>query len=81
MEQRILNTVKEIIPTLFTAIIEGALFKLIHIPILWLLGPMIAVLIGTNIFKRRYVASWLPALTEECHGPNKSKKSIQVTPA
>lgn len=55
MEQSALNTTKQIIKTLITAIIGGALFTLIHIPVPWLLGPMIAVLIGTNILKRRYV--------------------------
>ncbi|WP_404451935.1 AbrB family transcriptional regulator [Virgibacillus necropolis] len=55
MEQRILKTVKKIILTLLTATIGGALFKLIHIPVPWLLGPMVAVLIGTNICKHRYV--------------------------
>lgn len=55
MEQSTLNTAKQIITTLITAAIGGALFALIHIPVPWLLGPMIAVLIGTNVGKHRYV--------------------------
>lgn len=30
------------------------MFNLLHIPIPWLLGPMIAVLIASNVFKERY---------------------------
>lgn len=55
MKQTILNRTKQIILTLLTAIVGGVLFKLIHIPVPWLLGPMIAVLIGTNVLKRHYV--------------------------
>lgn len=47
------KTVKLII-TLMTALLGGWLFKLLHIPIPWLLGPMIAVLICSNVFKERY---------------------------
>ncbi|WP_188455130.1 AbrB family transcriptional regulator [Virgibacillus oceani] len=55
MKQRKFNNVKQIIPTLVAAIIGGVLFTLIHIPVPWLLGPMIAVLIGTNAMKLDYV--------------------------
>ncbi|NQX58328.1 AbrB family transcriptional regulator [Paenibacillus qinlingensis] len=39
---------------LITALLGGYLFQLLHIPIPWLLGPMIAVLLGSNVFKERY---------------------------
>ncbi|WP_308634876.1 AbrB family transcriptional regulator [Paenibacillus silvisoli] len=35
--------------TLLAALLGGALFKLVHAPVPWLLGPMIAVLIGSNV--------------------------------
>jgi membrane AbrB-like protein len=41
--------------TLVLAIVGGLLFKLIHIPIPWLLGPMIAMLIGNNLVADRFV--------------------------
>lgn len=40
--------------TLITAITGGIAFKLLHLPIPWLLGPMIAVLIGSKVFKGYY---------------------------
>lgn len=40
--------------SLVTALIGGFLFKLLQIPIPWLLGPMIAVLIGSQLWKRSY---------------------------
>jgi uncharacterized protein len=40
--------------TIVTALIGGALFMLINMPIPWLLGPMIAVLIGSSIWKTSY---------------------------
>ncbi|GLX66413.1 AbrB family transcriptional regulator [Paenibacillus glycanilyticus] len=40
--------------TLITAVGGGMLFNLLNTPIPWLLGPMIAVLIGTNIWKGAY---------------------------
>ncbi|MEN1969225.1 AbrB family transcriptional regulator [Lentibacillus sp. N15] len=55
MEDRNLSKSKRFIATLFTAFIGGALFTLLHIPVPWLLGPMVAVLLGTNIWKRHYV--------------------------
>ncbi|WP_106494646.1 AbrB family transcriptional regulator [Lentibacillus sp. Marseille-P4043] len=55
MEQHASNTTKQIMPTLLTAVIGGVIFTLLHIPVPWLLGPMIAVLIGTNAMKRDYV--------------------------
>ncbi|MCZ8513218.1 AbrB family transcriptional regulator [Paenibacillus filicis] len=41
--------------TLVIAIVGGLLFKLIHIPVPWLLGPMIATLIGNNLVEDRFV--------------------------
>lgn len=55
MQQSALNYLKQIILTLVTAVIGGALFKLIHIPVPWLLGPMVTMVVGTNIMKRRFV--------------------------
>jgi membrane AbrB-like protein len=43
-----------IIMSLVTAVIGGTIFNLLHLPIPWLLGPMIAVLIGSNMLKGRY---------------------------
>ncbi|SFS57743.1 AbrB family transcriptional regulator [Paenibacillus sp. BC26] len=40
--------------TLLTALIGGVAFKLMHAPIPWLLGPMIAVLLGSNLLGRTY---------------------------
>ncbi|MRN54497.1 AbrB family transcriptional regulator [Paenibacillus monticola] len=48
------NSVK-IAFTLLSALTGGALFMLLHLPIPWLLGPMIATLIGSNIAKKYYV--------------------------
>jgi membrane AbrB-like protein len=40
--------------TLVTSILGGLVFKLLHMPIPWMLGAMIAVLIGSNMWKRYY---------------------------
>ncbi|TBL81083.1 AbrB family transcriptional regulator [Paenibacillus thalictri] len=40
--------------SLITAIVGGIVFKLLHLPIPWLLGPMVFVLIGSNVFKGSY---------------------------
>lgn len=40
--------------TLGTALAGGGLFMLLHLPIPWLLGPMIATLIGANLQKKYY---------------------------
>lgn len=55
MEQGESRKMKQIILTFITAIIGGIIFKLIHIPVPWLLGPMIAVLVGTNVLKLHFV--------------------------
>lgn len=54
MNQNNVDIVKRFSLTLVTAIIGGALFKLVHIPVPWLLGPMVATLIASNIRKRYY---------------------------
>lgn len=41
--------------TLGTALAGGGLFILLHLPIPWLLGPMIATLIGANLQKHYYI--------------------------
>lgn len=53
MSPRIQQAVK-VLTSLATALIGGYVFRLLHIPIPWMLGPMIAVLIGSSIFKDRY---------------------------
>ncbi|GGB60311.1 AbrB family transcriptional regulator [Virgibacillus dakarensis] len=45
----------QFILTLITAVIGGVLFTLLHVPVPWLLGPMVAVVIGTNVMNRVYV--------------------------
>ncbi|MDO3678868.1 AbrB family transcriptional regulator [Paenibacillus ehimensis] len=40
--------------SLIAAVVGGIAFKLLHLPIPWLLGPMFAVLIGSNTFKGRF---------------------------
>src|SRR5699024_2646833 len=37
--------------TFIAALIGGAIFQLLHIPVPWLLGPLIVMAIGQNIFK------------------------------
>ncbi|WP_052410235.1 AbrB family transcriptional regulator [Paenibacillus durus] len=45
--------------TLLTGAIGGVLFMLLRLPIPWLLGPMMAALIGSNVTKGYFV--WPPA--------------------
>ena len=40
--------------TLITALIGGGVFTLLSLPVPWLLGPMIAVLIGSNLRREWY---------------------------
>jgi membrane AbrB-like protein len=54
MDKRIDKKAFRIIASLVTAVIGGIVFKLLHLPIPWLLGPMITVLIGSNTFKGHY---------------------------
>ncbi|GBF33482.1 AbrB family transcriptional regulator [Desulfocucumis palustris] len=46
--------VSRLVITMLTALIGGSSFKLMHVPIPWLLGPMTAVLIGSSLWKGRY---------------------------
>ena len=39
------------VKTFIAAIIGGSLFQFLHIPVPWLLGPMIVMAIGKNVFK------------------------------
>ncbi|WMT39521.1 AbrB family transcriptional regulator [Paenibacillus sp. D2_2] len=48
------NRYARIIVALVTALIGGILFKLLHLPVPWLLGPMLAVLAGSNLIKESY---------------------------
>src|SRR5690625_3618418 len=57
MKQGALYT-KQIIITLITAGVGGALFMLLHIPVPWLLGPMIAMVIGTNVINYQFAWHW-----------------------
>lgn len=45
---------QRILLSLVTAMIGGTLFKLAHLPVPWLLGPMVAVLLGSVFWKGRY---------------------------
>lgn len=58
MEWRRLNRlpVFRFLITLLTAMIGGFIFAWLHIPVPWLLGPMLAILIGSNLWKGSY--SW-----------------------
>lgn len=40
--------------TFLTALIGGVVFKLLHIPVPWLLGPMLAVLAGSSVRKNLF---------------------------
>ncbi|SFJ12443.1 hypothetical protein SAMN02799624_03364 [Paenibacillus sp. UNC496MF] len=43
-----------LVATIVLAVAGGLLFKLLHIPIPWLLGPMIAMLIANNAIENRF---------------------------
>lgn len=43
--------------TLLCALIGGVLFSLLHLPVPWLLGPMIGVFVGSRLLKR-WQPSW-----------------------
>src|SRR5699024_12518851 len=45
------QTIKQYIITGVIGILGGVIFKLLHIPVQSLLGPMVAIVIGTNGFK------------------------------
>ncbi len=55
MDERVIRTrFSGIARALVAAIIGGIAFKLLHLPIPWLLGPMFAVLLGSNTFEGRF---------------------------
>ncbi|MCM3785186.1 AbrB family transcriptional regulator [Neobacillus mesonae] len=54
------NKSTRLILTLATSILGGWIFYLLHIPLPWLLGPMVFVLIGSTKWKGRY--EWNGAL-------------------
>jgi len=54
MQTRLGSRWSGIAMTLGTALIGAFLFKFIHAPIPWLLGPLITVLIASNVWKGRY---------------------------
>lgn len=45
------NQAKRNVITLITALLGGAFFKLLHIPVPWLLGPMMTMALGTNVLQ------------------------------
>ncbi|HLR09394.1 MAG TPA: AbrB family transcriptional regulator [Bacillota bacterium] len=51
MYQYLSNKYGRFIITLIVAIIGGMFFKLLHIPVPWLLGPMIIMVLGKNVLK------------------------------
>lgn len=58
MKHDVLYNMKQITITLLTTVVGGLVFMLLHIPVPWLLGPMVAMVIGTNVIKRRFVWHW-----------------------
>src|SRR5690625_5233493 len=57
MKQLAWNKVKRIAVTFIIAVLGGALFILLDIPVPWLLGPMTVMAIGTNAMKLHFVWS------------------------
>lgn len=49
MSHHAFSSMTQFLITVVIAIIGGAVFDLLHIPVPWLLGPMIAMVIGTNV--------------------------------
>lgn len=60
MENTVLNRPKKVLFTLITAVVGGVLFSLLYIPVPWLLGPMIATLLATNVLKLNLL--WLGSI-------------------
>src|SRR5690625_3165646 len=60
MNRQAFNQVKKYMMTGVIGGVGGLLFMLLHIPVPWLLGPMVAIVIGTNGFK--YNFTWSPLL-------------------
>lgn len=55
MRQFVLNSMRKIVMTLIVAVVGGMFFKLLHIPVPWLLGPMVVMVIGKNLLKWNFV--------------------------
>lgn len=51
MVQHAMGSMKQWLATIIVASIGGMIFSLLHIPVPWLLGPMVAIVISTNVFK------------------------------
>lgn len=49
------KTAVRIVPALLAALAGGGLFRLLHLPIPWLLGPMIAALAASSLFRDRLI--------------------------
>lgn len=55
MQHHAINNMKQGFITLFMAIAGGLLFMLLHIPVPWLLGPMVTMVLAANLLKREFV--------------------------
>ena len=60
MKNSTLQKIKKFSITGITAVAGGLLFMLLHIPVPWLLGPMAAMVVGTNALKCSF--TWNPRL-------------------
>lgn len=45
---------RQFVLTMVTALIGGTSFMMMQLPIPWLLGPMISILIASNVWKAHY---------------------------
>lgn len=55
MKQLTWSKAQYITITLIAAVLGGLLFKLFHIPVPWLLGPMVVMAVGTNVLQFEFV--------------------------
>src|SRR5699024_6804793 len=55
MQQGAFHNMKQGAITLITAVLGGLLFMLLHIPVPWLLGPMVTMVLATNIMNRQFI--------------------------
>src|SRR5699024_5987086 len=51
------QTIKQYIITGVVGMLGGFIFKLLHIPVPWLLVPMVAIVVGTNGLKWKYTGN------------------------
>src|SRR5699024_9659525 len=58
------QTIKQYIITGVIGILGGFIFKLLHIPVLWLLVPLLASFFGTNVFNCKF--TWNASLRNIC---------------